>query len=85
MERLTQVFDSKTRHQLLIGRVGLEVFSRPGKGKIMQEASKKEVVKIGIAMVAGSLSLLILHTAGVGHYAEYLKPVGTVFISLPLK
>jgi Na+/H+-dicarboxylate symporter len=48
----------------------------------MQESSKKEAMQIGIAMVLGLTVGLILHFVGLGSYAEYLNPLGTVFIRL---
>jgi proton glutamate symport protein len=48
----------------------------------MQEASKKEAQRIGIAMVAGLVIGLILHSTQMGHYTKYVEPLGVVFIKL---
>jgi len=48
----------------------------------MQEASKKEAMRIGVAMIAGLIIGLILYFSGNSDLALYLKPIGTVFIRL---
>lgn len=48
----------------------------------MQEASKKEAQRIGIAMVAGLVIGLILHSTQMGYYTKYVEPLGVVFIKL---
>lgn len=48
----------------------------------MQEASKKEAQRIFIGMIAGLVLGMIFYFTGVGHFAEYIKPVGDIFISL---
>ena len=48
----------------------------------MQEASKNEAKMIGIAMIAGLAAGLALYFTGHGDLAEYLKPIGTIFIRL---
>jgi Na+/H+-dicarboxylate symporter len=48
----------------------------------MQAGSKKEAKLIGIAMIVGLVIGLILHQTGYAHFAEYIKPIGTVFIRL---
>jgi Na+/H+-dicarboxylate symporter len=48
----------------------------------MQESSKKEAQRIGIAMIAGLIIGLIIHSFGMNQYMEYVKPLGTVFIRL---
>lgn len=48
----------------------------------MQEGSKKEAKRIGIAMLAGLIIGLIVHTTGTAEYAAYIKPIGTIFIRL---
>ncbi|MCR9203182.1 MAG: dicarboxylate/amino acid:cation symporter [Halobacteriovoraceae bacterium] len=48
----------------------------------MQEASKKEAMRIGYAMVGGLIIGLIIHSVGGESYVSYIKPIGTVFIRL---
>jgi Na+/H+-dicarboxylate symporter len=48
----------------------------------MQETSKKEAQRIGIGMVLGLLLGLILYFTGYGQVADFIKPVGDIFISL---
>jgi len=48
----------------------------------MQEASKKEAMYIGIAMILGLVIGLGLYLTGNSDVAGYLKPLGTIFIRL---
>jgi proton glutamate symport protein len=48
----------------------------------MQESSKKEAIYIGVAMLGGLALGLILYYTGLSSYADYIKPIGTVFIRL---
>ncbi len=48
----------------------------------MQAGSKKEAKLIGIAMIVGLIIGLILHQTGHSDLANYIKPLGTVFIRL---
>jgi proton glutamate symport protein len=48
----------------------------------MQENSKKEAKRIGMAMIAGLLIGLILFYTGKAEWASYVKPLGTIFIKL---
>ncbi len=48
----------------------------------MQEASKQEAKRIGLAMILGLIIGLILYFTGNGDWAQYLKPIGTIFIRL---
>ena len=48
----------------------------------MQEASKQEAKRIAIGMIAGLVLGLILYFSGFGHIADYIKPIGDIFISL---
>lgn len=48
----------------------------------MQESSKKEAQRIGIAMITGLVIGLLIHTYGMAQYSEYIKPIGTIFIRL---
>ena len=47
----------------------------------MDAASKKEAKMIGFAMLGGLVIGLILYFAGLADYANYLKPIGTIFMS----
>ncbi len=47
----------------------------------MQEASKKEAQRIGYAMVGGLIIGLVIHSIGKAEYVNYIKPIGTAFIS----
>ena len=48
----------------------------------MQESNKKDAQYILMAMVMGLVLGLILYFTGLGHYVDYIKPIGTVFIKL---
>lgn len=48
----------------------------------MQEASKKEAMRIGYAMIGGLIIGLIVHSMGADQYVSYIKPIGTIFIRL---
>ena len=48
----------------------------------MQAASKKEAQRIGIGMILGLVLGLIRYFTGYGQVADYIKPVGDIFINL---
>jgi len=48
----------------------------------MQESSKKEAKLILMAMIGGLIIGLILNNFGLSSMAEYIKPVGNIFIKL---